>query len=101
MFKEDTMTAKKKPTTALPLWKRLNIASHDHVYDSPKAQLLSDAAQTIQRLQRNLRALTDICDNVPIFQLDQGKASVKAVRLAGKFTGAHTAARALLAELGE
>ena len=48
-----------------------------------------------------LRKLTDLCDHVPVFQLDDGKASVKAVRLAGKFTGAHRTSRALLRSLGE
>jgi hypothetical protein len=53
------------------------------------------------RLVEALRDLAAICDNVPIFQLDRGKASVKAIRLAGKFTTAHSAAKALLRSLGE
>ena len=43
-----------------------------------------------------LKALHELGAHVPIFQLDDGKSSVKAVRLAGKFTGAMDAARAAI-----
>ena len=53
------------------------------------------------RLREALQALADICDNVPMFQLDHGKSSVRAVRLAGKFVAAHRAARDALAHTGQ
>jgi hypothetical protein len=65
------------------------------------AEYLTHAANAYPLLVGALRTLTALCDNVPIFQLDDGKASVKAVRLAGKFTDAHRVAAALLRELGE
>lgn len=46
-----------------------------------------------------LQELTDICEHVPIFKLDDGKVSVKSVRRAGKFVGAMTKARAALAQV--
>ena len=49
-----------------------------------------------RRLREVLAELVEMCDHVPIFQLDNGKASVKAVRLAGKFTVAMDKARAAL-----
>ena len=59
------------------------------------------AANAYPKLVEALRALNAICDNVPVFQLDEGKASVKAVRLAGKFMDATRNASALLRELCE
>ena len=46
-----------------------------------------------------LRELMPLLDQVPVFQLDDGKSSVKAVRLAGKFMDATKNARALLAKV--
>ena len=46
-----------------------------------------------------LRNLTTICVSVPIFQLDGGKSSLKAVHMAVKFMGALDSARAALAEV--
>lgn len=45
-----------------------------------------------------LRGLADLCENVPVFQLDGGRASAKAVRLAGDFTRAMEVARAAIAK---
>ena len=65
----------------------------------PTAEQQRDAllAQN-KRLRAALENLTALCDNVPIFQLDGGKSSVKAVRLAGKFTAAVKQARDALNE---
>lgn len=96
------MTTNHKPATALPLWKQLNKLSHEFGYDSPRAVLLTNAAQLLAKQERAvkaLRVLTELCENVPIFQLDDGKVTVKAVRLAGKFTGAMNVSRAILGEL--
>lgn len=54
-----------------------------------------------RELVEALETLADLGDCVPIFQLDDGKATVKAVRLAGKFTGAMKQARAVLAKARE
>lgn len=42
--------------------------------------------------------LTELCEHVPVFQLDNGKSSVKAVRLAGTFVGALDEAKAAIAK---
>lgn len=68
---------------------------------SRRANAYPQLVEDRRRLVDALRDLTAICDNVPVFQLDDGKTSVKAVRLAGKFTASHTSARALLRSLGE
>jgi len=98
------MTTNHKPATALPIWKQLNKLSHEFGYDSPRAVLLGNAAQLLTKQERAvkaLRVLTGLCENVPVFLLDDGKATVKAIRLAGKFTGAMNVSRAVLHELGE
>lgn len=56
------------------------------------ARLIAAAPELLEALT----LLRDLGENVPIFQLDGGKSSVKAVRLAGKFTGAMDKARAAL-----
>lgn len=61
------------------------------------AKLESDRGRLIEALG----ALAELGDHVPVFQLDHGKSSVKAVRLAGKFVGALNTARSLLRELEE
>lgn len=43
-----------------------------------------------------LRELTDLCEYVPVFQLDGGR-GVKSVRLAGKFLAAMEKSKAVLA----
>lgn len=58
-------------------------------------------AKAYTKLVKALRDLAPLLDRVPVFQLDDGKSSVKAVRLAGKFTEATRNARALLREIGE
>ncbi len=56
------------------------------------------AAQN-RELVEALGKLVELGDHVPVFQLDDGKSSVKAVRLAGKFMNSMAAARALLAKV--
>lgn len=55
-----------------------------------------DAIAERDALRKALQELTDLGEHVPVFQLDDGKSSVKAVRLAGKFTAAMRKARAAL-----
>jgi hypothetical protein len=74
---------------------------YNRVGDIEDFEYIAHAANAYPKLVAALRTLTALCDNVPVFQLDDGKASVKAVRLAGKFTDAHRVAAALLRELGE
>lgn len=57
------------------------------------ARLIASAPAMLDALQK----LADLCEHVPVFQLDDGKVSVKAVRRAGKFTGAMADARAAIA----
>jgi hypothetical protein len=65
--------------------------------DSVQAQRDSLKAQNAELLAA-LMALVEKCEAVPVFQLDGGKASVKAVRMAGKFVGAMDNARAAIAK---
>jgi hypothetical protein len=48
-----------------------------------------------------LEGLVELCEHVPVFQLDGGRSSVKAVRRAGKFVGALDTARAAIAAAKE
>lgn len=64
-----------------------------HGYDDP---ILCSQCQGKSALSA-LRDLVNVCEGVPVFQLDDGKASVKAVRLAGKFMKAINAAKAVIA----
>lgn len=52
-------------------------------------------------LAEALRELLKLCDNVPVFQLDGGKSSAKAVRLAGKFMTARDTAQRVLSDYDE
>lgn len=56
--------------------------------------LMIERAEMIATLEQ----FVELGEHVPIFQLDDGKSSVKAVRLAGKFMGAMDKARALIAK---
>ncbi len=47
-----------------------------------------------------LRQLTELSDHVPVLQLDNGRQSVKAVRLAAKFMAARNMARTVLDKAG-
>lgn len=77
------------------------------VYGETFEEASARAAQIVKRdnaypeLVEALRVLAPLLNQVPVFQLDDGKASVKAVRLAGKFVEAKNNAEALLHKLGE
>ena len=68
---------------------------------SSYAAYIVHACNAYSKLVETLRALMPLLDQVPVFQLDGGKSSVKAVRLAGQFMAATKTAHAILSELGE
>lgn len=108
-LEEGNMSTVKKPITPLPHHVHAATLVYSNRADEiiatfkrgRNADYYAHAANAYPQLVEALRVLTELCENVPIFQLDDGKASVKAVRLAGKFTGAMDVSRALLRELGE
>lgn len=90
----------------------VNISAADHSYvclvGTPGQEYVNriraDAARIVlcwnshDELVAALEALADLGEAVPVFQLDDGKSSVKGVRLAGKFMDAMKNARAALAK---
>jgi hypothetical protein len=51
-----------------------------------------------KRLLAALVTLTELCEHVPVFKLDSGKSSVKAVRRAGEFMAALDGAKAAISK---